>query len=766
MKFYILYGFLFCFLLAMACNPLEEDEIYKRPEWLEGKLFSQLSVQEDVSLFTQSMKLSGIDVIVQKSGYFTIFAPSDEAFNAYFLEHPEYENKIENIPQDELEKLVRTHVIQNGWTLEQLQTLDIDGWINPDNPNYNEPKAYKRATILKDSLYKYWIKREKDIDRIVMSPTNANTYRVVAPTGRKFVPFFYPAYFQAFNYNADDYEFYFDRPYDGAVYIAGAKIISDEIPAENGFIYKIDRVLEKRRNLEQIMLAEENDGRYDKFLNLIYLYPNFQYNAEETNKQEGAEQGLAVDSIYSLTYAPNLLVDIHDETTGPASRYTIREQNTVLAPTNSALQQLYDDYVTINSGYPHWPTIGDVPEEILRIIANSHMSDETVYKTDIFEGFFNGESDRVILDPSDIIEKEYGSNGIFLGISKPIVPRAFKSVTGPVYLRPGYSSFMYALELTGILPALKREDKEYSLIILSDNQLVEDSSLLIDWVDRDLNRYRFNVYDRSDQRMKRIRTEELTRKILNQVVVGTPTGIANKEFLETMGGNFVVFDNENNTIFGGIPSEYGYNSDSIITTEYTFLEEPVDNGQTISANSWMRNGAVDIFNALNSFYPEFLDLLNKTGLASKSSLNLPFLTEGEFYTILAPTDSALNAIDAENIPLDSLEKILRYHFIKGELIFTDGVKPSGFYETMKIDEEKSGEFTRVYTKIKLETGPDFIKVLDSELNPELIIEESGNKTNRMAFLRLFTLEQTSEFLEYDYRTTGVIHEIEKVLTRN
>lgn len=760
-----IFGFLSLLLLMGSCDPLRDD-LYSRPEWLEGKLYTQMKSQENISTFIAATEITGLSALLEKSGYYTVFAPTDEAFVQFFQQNPIYGGKLENIPVKELERLVRSHIIQNGWTLSQLQSLDIDGWIDPGNPNYNEARGYKRATLLQDSLKRYLVNTTKNIDRIVDKPSDANGYKTVVSTTRKYVPFFYPDYFRIKSYTTADYEFYFGRPYDNGVFIDGAKIISEEIPAENGFIYVVDKIINERKNIEQLLTSDTNQGKYSEFLRLIYRYPHFQYNADETNKQEGASLGLKVDSLFNLTYAPDLIVDIHGENTGPTSRYTIREQNTVIAPTNEALNKLYNEYVTLSSGYPHWPTINDMPPEILRIIANTHMSKEAVYSKEISEGFTNGESDQVFLDPSTIISKNYGSNGVLIGVNEAIVPRAFISVTGPVYLRPGYSIFMYALENTGILPALKRADKDYSLIIIPDFQLEQDSSLLLEWIDKDLNTYRFNVFSHGENRMKRIRQNELTLRIMNQIALGTPKNLAKKEFLETLAGNYVMFDHENGTVQGSIPSTYGYSYDSAISVFYQKLEEPTDNGITVSSNGWLKNGNTDVFNTLQSGYPKFLTLLDKAGLASKSNLKITMLSDGEFYTILAPTDSALNAIDADNIPLDSLQQILRHHFIKGRIIFTDGSTPDGDYETMKINKELSGQFVKVYEKLRLDTGPDYINILDKNSNLIYTIIEEGSKTNKLTFMRLNTLTSDSEFLEYDYSARSVIHEIKQVIISN
>src|SRR5690606_37822672 len=125
-----------------------------------------------------------------------------------------------------------------------------------------------------------------------------------------------------------------------------------------------------------------------------------------------------------------------------------------------------------------WGTLSGAPDNIKRIIANTYLSENTIYPTDFNEGFYNGELDIVKLDESDIIEKKFGSNSTFIGLKKAIVPRAFKGVTGPVYLQRGYSKVMNAIELSGLLPALKREGQDYMFFVENDVNSGQDSSLV------------------------------------------------------------------------------------------------------------------------------------------------------------------------------------------------------------------------------------------------------------------------------------------------
>src|SRR5690606_18535646 len=103
-----------------------------------------------------------------------------------------------------------------------------------------------------------------------------------------------------------------------------------------------------------------------------------------------------------------------------------------------------------------------------------------VYPTDMSKGFYNGENDIVRIDPSNIVYKEFGSNSTFIGLDEAIVPRAFSSVTGPVYLRQGFSKVMYAIESSDLLPLLKRENRNYMFFVESDLNTSSDSSLIYD----------------------------------------------------------------------------------------------------------------------------------------------------------------------------------------------------------------------------------------------------------------------------------------------
>lgn len=748
--------------IVISCSDFTDSEIYQPPENLEGKLFDQIVKEEnsDLSVFASCLELTGLSEIINKTGYYTVFAPNNDAFELYFNNHPEYNRNVENIPKVELEKLVRFHIVQNGWTIGQLRSLDFQGWIDSGDPFYNKPKGYKRATILLDSLKKEWIKVEKFDSRIVKE-SGANDYRVVFPDSRKYVPLFYQEYFDAYNYTSSDYEFYFNRPFDGgsSIYYANGKLMTAEIPAENGFVYKIDQVVEPMENLQQILDKKEE---YSAFLSLIYEFPNFKIDLDETYAQPGVREGLTFDTLYSLTF-PDLEFSINKEITGQITNtvnYTLREHNSIISPTNAALDELYNGIILSSSGYPHYANKSVVPDAITRLIINSHMAGELLYREDLVNGFENGEKNIVTIDPASIVDVQYGSNGAFLGVNKAIVPFAFKSVAAPVYLRPEYQTFFNAIEFTSILPALTKSDVNYSFFIIEDNFLTTDSSLFLMWDDVDENRYHFEAYDREKDRMSLIKKNDLSKWLMNQIIAGEPKGFAKKEFLENLGGNYVIFNNEDNTVQGALPSKYGYVGDSAITLYPVKLEEPSENGTTYDISGWFLNSLSSLYNELSK-HSKFINLLDKAGLADKLTYRMLFLSETENYTVFVPTDAALTAYGVDTMSVENLKNLLKLHFIKGHLIFTDGNKPSGLYETMQVDAERSTPFNTYFTKLNLVNNYDEIQILDKDGNVFIQIDEAVNKTNIMAARDIDPVSLS----RYDFVTNAILHVIDKVIEK-
>ncbi len=747
-------------ILVGSCRDDDYIDKYERPAWLAGKVYTQLKAQPELTIFAQCIARAGYDTILDVSGSYTVFAPSDEAFTLFFQQHPAYK-KVEDIPLSELSEIVKFHIVQNPWSKAQMRNLDVYGWIDTLDINNNKPRGFKRETLLMGKNLKYGLKVDRNLLTIV-DTTDASWWRRVATDSRKYAPIFYKEYFDIYGLHSADYEFYFQRPFEGSadMYFAGAKLTGNEIFAENGFIHVIDRVVMPLKNAYEWLQTNEGGNSYSDFLNLVNSFPQFAYDRDKTFNQPGAAQGAKVDSLFNLSF-PQLTFNINRELTkappsasGLPGNVTIRYHHGLMAPENKAFNEFINQYFT---GAGRWGSLRTAPTNIKRIVVNSHMSINPVYKTNLEEGFLNGESDIVRIDQATIIRKAFGSNCTFLGLNQVIIPRAFKSVTGPIYLQPGYSTAMFAIESSGLLAALKRENQNYMLFVESDFSLQDDSSLF----------YRsatdqFRLYQISGATAQEISLSknDLRNLILNHVGTAFPKGIASKEFIKTLSGNYLIVDNLKQEVTGTGTTVIGYNG-AIPAAEKVpkLISTNADNGRTYEIKNWFSFKSTDLYTHISTTFPRFHQLIVKAGLANEKEYRYKFISESEFYTVFAPNDAAINQSNANSLPLPELEKFVKLHFIQGEIIFTDGNKPPGYYETTRVD-EKSTPFSTIYTRIFINPEPDRIHIRGKSGENLLTVQESP-KVNVIATRNLSTT--STEPPIKNILSTAVVHEIDKVM---
>lgn len=748
-------------LFLIGCK--EEPIKYQRPSWLAGKVYTQILDQPELSTFAKCIELVGYDSIIDVSGSYTVFAPTNDAWNTYLSQKPY--NTIEDIPMSELLRIVKYHIVQNPWSKSQLRSLDIYGWIDTLDLNNNEPKGFKRETILLDDDQKYGISTTgsgRDKRMIIVDTLKTNWSRKVATDARKYVPIFYQEYFSIYDLDISDYQFYFDRSFESSndLYFAGAKIVSDEISAENGFVYQIDKVVEPLKNAYQFLSDTKGEYQYTDFLDVVNLFPEFEYNDQKTLDQPGADLGLEVDSLFDLTY-PELTFDLTKEKTSPPTgtyglpqNVTIRYHHGLMAPTNDAFQSLISQYIQVPGG---WGTLNGAPINIKKIIANTYLAANPIYPTDFTKGFYNGEFDIVKLDEGNIVQKEFGSNTTFIGLKEPVVPRAFSSVTGPVYLKRGYSKVMYAIEQAGLLPALKRPNKNYMFFVESDANTSLDSSLMYNSFSE-----QFSVILRSGSQFTEfnITTDDLRTLLLNHIAVDQPKGVARKEFIPNLAGNYIVVNNETGEVSGTGKTTDGYKGTRPVPDFPSPISTNADNGTTYDINNWFTFSSPGLYAAISSNYPKFQSLMKKAGLTLDKEFRYNFVSNNEFYTVFVPTEEAINNSGLDTLPKEQLARALMLHFVQGAMIFTDGKEPGGYYETARID-ESSTPYSVVYSKININPGIDKIEIIGKTAEQNVVIPESegtnffvgvSKGTGQEAFPKLYN--------------NAVIHSIDRVLSIN
>ncbi len=739
-------------IYSSGCDEMNQ-EIYEPPDWLKGKLITQMKTRDELSTFISVLNKTGYDTILNTSGSFTVFAPTNDAMEQFFNENPEYKGYLNAESQeDKLKKLVEYQVIFNSWNKNQFSELDVYGWIDR-NDDDAEPGGYKRETILQPSNKKYHVLRG-EYNYQITKPENSSLTKIAYAGNRKFVPIFFDELLNIHQLNGDDYQYYFNRPFDNAkLYYAGAGF-EEGIPAENGYIYITDKVNLPLENAEELLENGADNNSYDEFLHLVYQFSELVPDFTATYEQEAALAGLDFDTLFSVHY-PDLTFNISSEITGDMNNAnnTVRYHHGLIAPTDQAIHAFFDQYLN------EWGNIDALPKVVKEIIVNTHMTKKPVYPSYFQTGIVNGEGDSVYINPGAIIQKEYASNCTFLGVNEMIVPRALNGVSRPLYLTNEYTTTLYAVEYTGVLSALKKRGVDYSFFIAPDLNIgmAGDSTLVREVYNAELDLYRFYGYSSDKQKFNYTETD-LRLMLLNQIGENVPEGSANKEFIRNLAGNYIIIDNVNKTASGTRSTGEG----TVADMQYQPFEMEIDNGQTYKVNAFFRfNRAASYYGFLLSNYSKFQALLQKSGLFNPSFSSYPFLDKGEKYTLFAPTDEALEGMNTDTLTKEELIDFVRAHFVRGELIFTDGKMPAKSYPTLH-ESDDSQSLANTYSKIYIQPKNDVIEILDNTGELYISIPEGGGKTNNMIVTKPI---QDSES-QWNFVTTGVIHGIDSVLMIN
>ncbi len=573
------------FIVFAGCEKWSVHDKFTRPDWLPGKLYTSVLVQKDLGLFAECLRLTGLDTILDVSGSWTVFAPTDEAVRLYLSEN-NY-SRVSDIPQKELQKIIKFHIIQNPWSLDQLKILGTDGWRTKDDANTNS-YAYKRETILKNPNEKYWIKKENKKEIIVQDSTIADSYKRVFTSSRKYAPIFYDKYLTVNGLTSEDYSFYFKRVFEpGNVYYAGAKIIQADIFAENGFVHIIDRVVNPMLNAKERLERGMPGESYHLFLDMVYwYYPNFVPNMIATNNQPAARLGEIIDTLWDINYAP-LAFNLQKERFDVINQ-TLVKHNGLIAPNDKPFREFIDGVLTIKSGFPHWNDYKSLPADIVDMIVGQNFKSSPFYPSKSqYQKIFKG-TNRYHQNEGDIIRKDFGSNCTFIGLGSYIPDRVFTSVTGPVFCRPAFSTFRRAMVYSGVYDAIANYKGKLYFFPITDYSLMADSSLILNWINQDS--YNFIAYNRNMHKMEVLSSSTISSWILNQVGTSVSTAGASMEIIKTLGGKSLTWDHTNNTIQGTFPSTFGYKGSMVVTNNPFPLDEPTDNGKSLTVKNWFKFG--------------------------------------------------------------------------------------------------------------------------------------------------------------------------------
>lgn len=710
-------------VLSSSCKK-SFDEYYERPASLAPPIYQQLVENGRFTNFVALIDKAGYKNTLASAGYWTIFAPTDSAFNtdpefAAFIKERGF-SSAKDVDSTTAQMLVQFLLVFNGFEKDRLDDYQSPlGWV-PD-------AAFRRRTAYYTGFY-------NDTDNIGQSyktlASNRNnsgavTYFVPADNGNKYITYFTSEFFAGRGLSAADYNYFYPGSTFTGFNVGHAKVTQKDMPAENGVIHIIDRVVTPAKSIDQYL---RNKPEYSLFRSIIEKFMVlFINNPEATRKYQvlnGGSQDVVI-KVYSnlLAFSPN-----NENYFKLQDNDGQREAWTMFVPTNDSLSKYINTVVL-----QQYKAIDSLPLPIIADLINAHMWQSAVWPSK-FNTTLNFLGEPAKMNPvTDIVEKKVLSNGFFYGTKKVNEPNVFSTVYGRAYLDPRYSLMTRLLDLE-LKSFLTNPNLKVTLFMMSDAALEARGYTY----NSGGNAWLFNGNANDSNRLNLLR-------MLNMSVAETPNNeLANlgnvgiKGIIGTYGGEFIKYDG--NRVFTAGTTEKNINLaiDSVRTAS---------NGQVVYLNDLMffpYNQIGKTIEALGtpaaSEFNYFWNYLKNSTLYNLATGEIVGLTAGSFYTFFIPNKAAIiQAINDGMLPgtagvpnftpaltADKLkvEKFIQYHILDKRTIIANGQDVGSFPSLLRNAAGDPVTFTVVYTGGVME-------ILDgNSRRARLVAALSNNLANR------------------------------------
>ncbi len=453
---------LFCTaaVLLFSCKK-KFDDFYAPPVNLEAPIYQQLQAKGKFTQLIGLIDKAGYKQTLSAAGYWTMFAPTDSAFQndteyRAFLQSKGIANTAA-IDSATAQDIVQFLLVFNGFKQDRIDDYQSNlGWVLNS--------AFKRRTAHYTGFYKDTTYAGQALMAIASNRNNtgaANSFYVNADNNNKYIPYFTSDFFSARGLTATDYNYFYPNTTYTGFNVANAKVTEKDIAAENGVIHIIDHVITPLFSLDQYLRTKPEFSEFKKIFDRFMVL--FLANTDATHRYQvlTGKTDDVLTKVYSnlLAFSPN-----NENFFKLQDNDGQRDGWTMFAPKNDSLLK-YINTVLLES----YPSLNSLPLNIIADLLNSHMWQTTVWPSK-FTTTYNFLGEPSHLPSSSVIDRKMLSNGVFYGVNKVNEPNVFSTVYGRAYLNPRFSIMTRLLdvELKGIIT---NPSAKYTVFMMPDQVL-------------------------------------------------------------------------------------------------------------------------------------------------------------------------------------------------------------------------------------------------------------------------------------------------------
>ena len=473
---------------AWSLQSCKDDSILLtgQPEWLGNSIYERL--QEDGN-YTNLLRL--VDdlnqtEVLRHTGSKTLFAANDSAFQQWYGNNSWGVSRYEQLSSAQKKLLLNNSMVNNAYLIELLS--NVSG--NP--PMEGMCMRRETATSIYDSVE--ILKPEKMPNTAAWQNFKSRGKSIPIFKDATAAPMihFLPAYMTFNKITSEDLSILTNHQASDIheAWVNGKKVIDRDITCKNGYIQKVNGIIESSPNMAEIIRQNSNMSMWshllDRFSAPYYnavgtreynrLYNNedsvytlryFSKRSEGGNANEVNPDGEAVKA--TLKYDPGWNQYMYSNTMNYDLHY---DAGAMLVPTNEALDTWWNtEGKDLRDEYGSWDSI---PDQTLSKLLNVNMLE--IFSTSVpskFNQILNDAKEELGIRKEDVVSCFMGCNGVVYLVNKVFTPAEYSSVAYPALAHASTMNVIYwAIDQLNFLPYLLSMDSYYSMLLPTNDAML------------------------------------------------------------------------------------------------------------------------------------------------------------------------------------------------------------------------------------------------------------------------------------------------------
>lgn len=488
---------------AMMLPSCEDEALTGQPSWLGNSIYERLEEEGNYQTTLKLINDLGLYDVLSQTGSKTLFVASDEAYEEWFRSNDWGVGSYDELSVAQKKLLFNSAMVNNAYLVELLSSVKGPDFGERAGKCMRRPSAVtiydSVSSILPEEMPVYtnekvagfkdpWLKYRNKANGIVLLKDDNATPMI----------HFLPAFMAHHKIKDLDLQKISGDPNatTADAWVNGRKIIERDITCKNGYIHKVDAVIEPTVNMAEFIRQQADDPQNPTSIwsRMIDRFSAPYYNEDVTKEYQrlyGGEDSVFVLRYFSewsaggglnmspdgervadlLPFDPGWNTYMYSNTAEQTMYY---DAGVMLVPTDAAMEAWFNSEG--RELQEQFKSYDSIPSQTLKELLGANMVESFTDKVPTkFDNILDASTQLPLgVEVDDIVDSYMGCNGVVFVVNKVYAPRSYFSVAFPAMIREETMKVIYwAFDELDFLPYLNSMDTKYSLLLPTNNAMLQ-----------------------------------------------------------------------------------------------------------------------------------------------------------------------------------------------------------------------------------------------------------------------------------------------------